>query len=122
MAKLALPSFLEEAGPSGEFASELPVKRDEARDSRSFILSEALPVVPARLVKRIEQAEFVDLAEFLKDNMEVERRWAAQESTSGTDKKFRTFSAGSIATASTPPSCVSDTQVKSGKCGPTWPS
>ena len=39
-----------------------------------FILSEAQPVIPAKLVRRILRAEYVDMAELLKDNMEVERR------------------------------------------------
>ena len=43
-----------------------------------FVLSEALSVVPAKLVWRIRWGEFVDMAELLKDNMEVERRRAAQ--------------------------------------------
>ena len=41
-----------------------------------LILSEALPVVPARLVKKILKGDYVDMAELLKDNMEVERRRA----------------------------------------------
>ena len=40
----------------------------------SFVLSEALPVVLVKLVKRIVKGEFVDMAELLKDNMEAERR------------------------------------------------
>ena len=39
-----------------------------------FILSEALPVVPAKLVRKVEKGEFVDMADFLKDNIEAERR------------------------------------------------
>ena len=41
---------------------------------KPFIVSEALPVVPIKLVKRIQKGEFVDMAELLKDNMEMERR------------------------------------------------
>ena len=33
-----------------------------------------LPVIPAKLVKRIQKGEFVDMAELLKDNIEAERR------------------------------------------------
>ena len=44
-----------------------------------FILSENLPVVPARLVKRILKSDYIDMAELLKDNMEVERRRALVE-------------------------------------------
>ena len=31
-------------------------------------------MVPPKLVKRIQKAEYVDMAELLKDNMEAERR------------------------------------------------
>jgi len=47
------------------------------KDSKPFVLSEALPVVPPKLVRRIRRGEFVDMAELLKDNMEAERRRAA---------------------------------------------
>lgn len=39
-----------------------------------FILSEALPVVPGKLVKKIQRGDYVDMAELLKDNVEAERR------------------------------------------------
>lgn len=40
----------------------------------AFILSEALPIIPAKLVRRILKGEFIDMAELLKDNMEVQRK------------------------------------------------
>ena len=49
-------------------------KKVEGSAESAFILSEALPVVPVKLVKRIHKAEYVDMAELLKDNMEAERR------------------------------------------------
>ena len=51
-----------------------------AGDSLPFILSDALPVVPPKLVKRIVKGEYVDMAELLNDNMEAERRRALLES------------------------------------------
>ncbi len=39
-----------------------------------FILGEALPVVPGKLVLKIQRGEYVDMAELLKDNVEAERR------------------------------------------------
>ncbi len=39
-----------------------------------FVLSEALPVVPAKLAHRIRKGEYVEMAELLKDNVEAERR------------------------------------------------
>ena len=44
----------------------------------AFILGEGLPAVPARLVKKILDGEFIDMAELLHDNVEVERRRADQ--------------------------------------------
>ena len=38
-----------------------------------FVLSEALPVVAAKLIRKVEKGEFVDMADFLKDNIEAER-------------------------------------------------
>lgn len=51
--------------------------RDRARaggESRPFVLSKALPVVPARLTRKITNSDFVDMAELLSDNVEAERR------------------------------------------------
>jgi len=45
-----------------------------------FILSEALPVVPPKLVKRIVRGDYIDMAEMSSDNMELERRPALAES------------------------------------------
>ena len=45
----------------------------EEAETGPFVLGEALTVVPARLVKKIQRGEYVDMAELLKDNMEVER-------------------------------------------------
>lgn len=39
-----------------------------------FILSEGLSPVPAKLVAKIQKGNYVDMAEFLCDNMEWERR------------------------------------------------
>ncbi len=46
-------------------------KGDETLVEGPFVLSEALPVVPSKLVRRILRAEYVDMAELLKDNMEA---------------------------------------------------
>ena len=49
-----------------------------------FNLSEALPVMPARLMKRILKATYIDL---LKDNLEAERHIAGQEGKSSQHSK-----------------------------------
>lgn len=38
-----------------------------------FIVGEGLPAVTAKLVAKIQRREYVDMAELLKDNIEVER-------------------------------------------------
>lgn len=48
-------------------------KEGESQDA-PFIIGEALPVVPGKLVRKIVRGEFVDMAELLKDNLEMERR------------------------------------------------
>ena len=47
------------------------------------MLNSVLPVVPARLVKRIAKGDFVDMAELLQDNLEAERRRAQSELDTG---------------------------------------
>jgi hypothetical protein len=43
------------------------------------MLSEALPVVPKKLVRKILKGDFMDMAELLKDNVEAERRQLARQ-------------------------------------------
>ena len=45
-----------------------------ALGATSFILGESLPVAPAKLVKGIIKGDYLDMAEMLSDNMEVERQ------------------------------------------------
>jgi hypothetical protein len=61
----------EQSKGSGELAEATPAKLSA---SKPFILSEGLPPVPHKLAARILQGEFVDMAELLCDNLEVERR------------------------------------------------
>lgn len=53
----------------------------ETKEGAPFIVGEALPVVPGKLVKKILKGEFVDMAELLTDNLEVERRRLATGDT-----------------------------------------
>ena len=51
------------------FPSKETSSKAQAGESASqLVLGEALPVVPARLVRKILKGEFVDMAELLKDN------------------------------------------------------
>ena len=82
MRELGLPAFETEPRSSAIEVSEgetavgaaTAKKREVNPDSVPFVLSETLPVVPAKLVRKILSGEFVDMAELLKDNMEAERR------------------------------------------------
>lgn len=42
--------------------------------SAPFVVGEGLPVIPAKLVAKIQRRDYVDMAELLKDNVEVDRR------------------------------------------------
>ena len=78
MKELNLPTNTDpstrEAEPEKLDLPAITLKKIEGSVESAFILSEALPVVPAKLVKQIQKAESVDMAEILKDNMEAERR------------------------------------------------
>ena len=65
------------------FNPQEPARKEEKKgveqECSPFVLSEALPVVPAKLVKRILRGEYVDMSELLSDNLEAERRRALSE-------------------------------------------
>lgn len=81
MRGLHLPSFAGQEGPAiGGTAtpepppSPAPLRREEtpaAAADNPFVLGEALPAVPAKLVRRILKPEYIDMAELLHDNIEV---------------------------------------------------
>ena len=92
--KLQLPAFsasLEKAGleiVSNKEKETLKFmaqsgKMNESEAFPPFILGEALPVVPAKLAKRILRGEYIDMAELLKDNIEAERRRLASTDEGG---------------------------------------
>lgn len=60
-------------GISGNWESEGAKAPPGPPGGQPFIVSAVLPVVPAKLVKRI-LGEYVDMAELLWNNMEAERR------------------------------------------------
>ena len=63
--------------------------KDKEALAHPFVLNEALPVVPAKLVKKILKGEFIDMCELLKDNIEAERRRLLRASTSIPEPLFR---------------------------------
>ena len=65
-------SSLSPMQPTGSRAARMiGAGRTEPGDTAAFILSEALPVVPAKLVTKIRSGEYIDMAELLKDNIEL---------------------------------------------------
>ena len=88
MRALDLPVF-ETAGPpaagtipwddgEGEVINEKGKAKEES-PTHPFIVGAALPVVPAKLVQKILNGEFIDMSDLLKDNMESERRRRATD-------------------------------------------
>ena len=49
-----------------------------------FLLSKGLAPVPPKLVTKIQNLEFVDMAELLRDNLEVQRQVASQDQSAST--------------------------------------
>ena len=87
---LHLPTFTgpPESNEGGGVASDGIREESGNRESKSdqiqpFLLSDTLPLVPVKLVERILKGEYLDMAEFLKNNMEVERRRALAEPGTG---------------------------------------
>lgn len=81
--QLQLPAFssdLEKVGRTILASNDTPTTTSQFNNLNKievaslFILDEALPVVPTKLVKQILRGEYIDMAELLKDNIEVERR------------------------------------------------
>ena len=48
-----------------------------------FLFNDSFPPIPAKLVEKIQTGEFVDMAELLRDNIELERRRGQSESGTG---------------------------------------
>ena len=97
MSQLQLPSFRHDQESSSTTLppkSTQPVGKDDSvkcdgssdkLEPAPFILNEALPVVLAKLVKRILKGEYVDMCELLKDNIEAERKRTVSESRASCD-------------------------------------
>ena len=97
MSQLQLPCFRHDQESSSTTLppkSTQPVGKDDSvkcdgssdkLEPAPFILNEALPVVPAKLVKRILKGEYVDMCELLKDNIEAERKRTVSESRASGD-------------------------------------
>ena len=77
MRDLGLPSFDDPVGSVG-LGEEVGGGRSQGPGSaavcQKFQLGETLPVVPARIVRRVLRGDFVDMAELTEDNLELELR------------------------------------------------
>ncbi len=66
-------------GKVAEKARPPAAKSTEESPVPPFVLSEGLAPIPAKLVAKIQRGEFVDMAEFLRDNLEAIRRGALSD-------------------------------------------
>ena len=71
---------VQEPGESGrETAPQSEGCEDSTIQPQAFILSAGLAPVPSKLVAKIQKLEFVDMAELLRDNLELQRQMRSQE-------------------------------------------
>ena len=78
--------------PPGGRAVPLPQKEKvnaEEGAPNQYILGEGLPPIPAKLVAKIQRGDYVDMAELLRENMEMACRQAATSTPSDTQKSSR---------------------------------
>ncbi len=80
------------ASPSASYGKMTPSPSTPVRPTETgpFVFTEVLPLVPAKLANKIRRGEYINMSELLKDNMAVERRWAASPSSSGQMRADRT--------------------------------
>ena len=76
---LGLPSFEDTLGPvgPGEVSGGTKAQGTPSVAAQKFQLGETLPVVPARIVRRVLRGDYVDMAELTEENLELELRRAA---------------------------------------------
>ena len=96
VANLNLPQFVSDlekaghgSGANAKLMGESSKGLQEQEALAMFILTDTLPVIAAKLVKRIQKGKFVDMAELLKDNIEAERRRLAVEENSSSHNPRR---------------------------------
>ncbi len=72
------------AGQPGAAESQQAEKTPGDTITPSFILSEGLAAIPARLVSKIQRGEYIDMAELLQHNLEALHRGTLLEQSAGT--------------------------------------
>ena len=79
----------------GEKSSEKAKPPSPSGTTPPFLLSECPPPVPIKLVAKIVKGDCVDMAELLRDNIEVDRRRATDSSAAGpSTERCQTFCPG----------------------------
>ena len=58
---------------------QVPTEKVKVLPPPPFKVGDGLPVVPPKLVAKIQRGEFVDMSELLKDNIEADRRRSLQD-------------------------------------------
>jgi len=108
--ELDLPTFAaeritEEGGAAGGNTSGDTSVIQKGEEPPLFIMSEALPVVPGKLVKRILRGEYIEMSELLKVDGE----------------RCQILRAGCNASVHMPPSFAASSHTRRGSCGCTRP-
>ena len=85
VASLRLPTFGEERPLDEKWEKEggVILSGSGSKSATPLIPSESLPPFPAKLVTKIQNGEFVDMAELLRDNIEADRRHTKDGGASG---------------------------------------
>ena len=68
---LGLPCFDDPVRKGAQTDPCTPQKTQGSHRARKFQLGETLPVVPARIVKRVLHSDCIDMAELMEDNLEL---------------------------------------------------
>ncbi len=75
--------------PSGSAQAAKGAGGGQSKDCeyQPYVFNQGFPPVPAKLVRKILQSEFVDMSKLLRDNIEAERRRGMQGESSNTNPK-----------------------------------
>ena len=68
--------------PAGETeAAKTPKEGKAGAQHTSFVLGEGFPIIPGKLVQKIQKGEFVDMSEMLQDNIQLEKKAPGSETS-----------------------------------------
>ena len=121
---LGIPSILSDK-PAEEAVKARRATAVEAseKEASKFQLGATLPVLSARIVKKILRGDFVDMAEFSEANLELEMRNSAvtDEGKASSNPQFRAWRRGQRGSASMRVWWSVPTLRKQRTCSPIWP-